>query len=128
MVRMSAKLTRITLAIRLPFAVAGACLLAFAGCGQKPTAVKLPPSRVTVAVPIVRDVSDAVYFTGRTDGSEFVDVRARVGGYLTKIHFKPGTLINEGDPLFEIDDRPYKIALEQAEGELERVNARLKRM
>ena len=101
--------------------------VAVLGCGEPPKPVKLPPPPVTVAHPIARDVSDSVYFTGRLEGSEFVEVLARVSGYLTKIHFKPGTLVKEGDPLFDIDDRPYVIALEQAEGELERVNARLKR-
>ncbi len=103
-------------------------LLSPIGCSQKPKPVQLPPSPVTVALPLEREVSDAVFFTGRTEGSEFVDVRARVGGYLTKILFKPGSFIKEGDPLFEIDDRPYQIAVEQAEGELERVNARLNRL
>ena len=117
------------ISLRQAFFVIGLCPLTVDqfGCAKKPLTVKLPPTPVTVAVPLEREVSDAVYFTGRTDGSEFVDVRARVSGYLTKIHFKPGTLVKEGDPLFEIDDRPYVIALEQAEGDLERVNARLKR-
>ncbi len=70
---------------------------------------------------------DAAYFTGRTDGSEFVEVRARVSGYLTKVLFQPGTRISKGDPLFEIDDRPYRVSLDQAEAELERAKARLTR-
>ena len=97
------------------------------GCDGPPRVVKLPPPPVTVALPLERNTTDAAYFTGRTEGSEFVEVLARVGGYLTKIHFKPGTLIKEGDPLFDIDDRPYAIALEQAEGELDRTKARLDR-
>ena len=103
-------------------------LLCSSGCRPETKVVKLPPMAVTTARPIERDVYESVEFTGRTEGSELVDIRARVSGYLTKIHFKPGTLVNQGDLLFEIDDRPYKIALEQAEGEVDRNTAKLTRI
>jgi RND family efflux transporter MFP subunit len=98
-----------------------------AGCRREAPVFSPPPTIVTVAHPIAREVVEAAYFTGRTDGSEFVEVRARVSGYLTKILFQPGTRIHKGDPLFEIDDRPYRVSLDQAEAELERAKARLTR-
>ena len=113
---------------RIGFASLSLLLSGIGGCKPDAKVLKLPPTAVTVAKPLEREVYETVQFNGRTDGSEFVDVRARVSGYLKKVHFKPGTLVKEGDPLFEIDERPYAIALEQAEGELDRVNARLKRV
>ena len=98
-----------------------------AGCSDEVPLVQLPPPTVTVAVPLQRPVVESVYATGRTVGSEQVEVRARVSGYLDKIYFKPGNFIKQGDPLFEIDARPYQAALNQAKGELERVQARLTR-
>lgn len=71
---------------------------------------------VEVALPVVRNVTDYAYFTGRTDAEKTVEVRARVSGYLTEIRFKPGTEVQEGDSLFLIDLRPYKAELDRAEG------------
>ena len=99
-------------------------LVLAAGCHREASVAATPPTIVTVAEPLEREVTDSVYFIGRTDGSEFVEVRARVSGYLTKVLFHPGTRIKQGDPLFEIDDRPYRVSLDQAAAELERAKAR----
>jgi multidrug efflux system membrane fusion protein len=90
-----------------------------AGCGEKhPKPVDTPPPTVMVAKPLERSVTDYQIFTGRTEAVQSVDVKARVTGYLTKIHFKDGDLVKEGDPLFQIDDRPYKFARDLAEATL----------
>jgi RND family efflux transporter MFP subunit len=74
-----------------------------------------PPPPVRVSLPIVRDVTDYVDIPGRTDAVDSVQVRARVSGYLDKINFQDGAEVQEGDVLFEIDPRPYKALLDQAE-------------
>jgi RND family efflux transporter MFP subunit len=74
------------------------------------------------------EVTDYADFTARTAAVESVEVRARVWGYLDKIHFKDGALVNKGDLLFEIDPRTYKAALDEAEGNLASLEARLKRL
>lgn len=100
-----------------------------AGCtpSAPPVANSAPPV-VTVALPVEREFTDAAYFTGRTEGSEFVEVRARVSGYLSKMHFKPGTAVKKDDLLFEIDPRPYEAVLKQSEGTLGQSTARVKRL
>lgn len=102
--------------------------LILCACRRQQGPPPMPPLVVTVAKPIAREVVDASYFTGRTEGSEFVDVRARVSGYLTKIHFQPGTMVNKDQLLFEIDDRPYVAALHQATAELARAKAHVQRV
>ncbi len=98
------------------------------GCrDQKPEPMKLPPPAVEVAPPVKRDICDYQIFTARTQATQSVDVRPRVSGYLTKIDFKDGEDVNEGQVLFEIDDRPYAAALEQAKGQLEVAQASLLR-
>ncbi len=90
-------------------------VLLVAGCQQGPPQVA--PSDVPVipvSKPVSRMVTDYVDFTGRTDAVEAVDIRARVTGYLTKMPFKEGAEVKEGDLLFEIDPRPYKAQLDQA--------------
>ncbi|MCB8822143.1 efflux RND transporter periplasmic adaptor subunit [Microvirga rosea] len=74
-----------------------------------------PPPQVTVAKPVVKDIVERDDFIGRFDAIDQVDIRARVSGYLDKIHFVDGAIVKEGDPLFTIDQRPYQAALEQAE-------------
>jgi RND family efflux transporter MFP subunit len=107
--------------------VATAALVA--GCTRGPTAASNDaPIPVSVAYPIEREVSDYGEYTGRTAAVDSVDVRARAWGYLEKINFKEGAMVTKGDVLFEIDPRPYKAALAQAEGNLAAVQARLKRL
>lgn len=74
---------------------------------------------VTVAKPIVRDVVDNDEFIGRFEAVDQVEVRARVGGYLEEIRFKDGTIVQKGDVLFVIDQRPYVTARNQANAALE---------
>jgi RND family efflux transporter MFP subunit len=59
---------------------------------------------------------------------EQVELRARVSGYLKKILFQPGAEVKKGDLLFEIDPRPYKAALDQAEAAVKQTEARVKRL
>ena len=74
-----------------------------------------PPPKVTVAKPVVREIVEQDQYTGRFDPIDFVEVRARVTGYLEKINFMDGATVKKGDLLFVIDRRPYKAALEQAQ-------------
>lgn len=97
-----------------------------AGCDQKhPGAVQTPPPEVEVAVPIVRQVTDYEIFTARTQAVQSVDLKARVTGYLTKIDFQDGAIVKKDKVLFEIDNRPYKAALDKAKADLEFAQAAL---
>jgi RND family efflux transporter MFP subunit len=102
-------------------------LLAAAGCDQKrPQAAETPPPVVLVSRPLERKaVTDYQVFTARTQAVQSVDVKARVSGFLTKVLVKDGVDVKEGDLLFQIDDRPYKAALDQAKATLSRAKASL---
>ena len=69
---------------------------------------------VTVAKPVVRDVVDSDEFIGRFEAVDEVTLRSRVGGYLDQVNFKDGAMVKKGDPLFVIDQRPFKTALDVA--------------
>ena len=99
---------------------------ALTGCGQgqQHAAAPAPPS-VTVANPIQRTVVDQDEYVGRFVAVDSVDVRARVSGYLTEIHFTDGQMVKKGDLLFVIDHRPFQIALDQMRANLAQARANL---
>ena len=100
--------------------------LALAGCDSKPPAAAgPPPPPVTVARPLQKTITEWDEYTGRFAAVETVEVRARVSGFINSIHFKDGQIVKQGDLLFTIDQRPYKLAVEQAEADLERARAKL---
>lgn len=107
-------------------AVASAILLltACGDAGSKPAAAP-PPPPVTVAKPVVKEVVERDEFTGRFDATAWVDVRARVAGYLDAVEFKDGAMVREGDLLFVIDRRPFQAAVAQADAALVSARARL---
>src|SRR5438270_10829286 len=94
--------------------------LALSGCGDKPAAQQAAPAAppVTVAQPTKRTVTDWDEFTGRFQAVEEVQVRARVGGFVTNVEFRDGAFVNAGDLLYIIDPRPFEAVALQADGQL----------
>jgi multidrug efflux system membrane fusion protein len=80
---------------------------------------------VTVAYPIQQEIVEWDYYTGRTEAAKTVEIRARVSGYLDEVAFEPGKIVEKGDLLFVIDQRPYQTELAQARAGLKRVQAQL---
>ena len=106
-------------------ALAFVCV-AVAGCAQAPPeGGPMPPPAVTVSYPVEREVTDHGNFTGRTAAVESVKVRARVWGYLHKINFVEGALVNKDDILFEIDPTTYQTTVDQAKARLALAEAQL---
>jgi multidrug efflux system membrane fusion protein len=99
---------------------------AIAGCGQgqQQTAAPPPPT-VTVARPVQRTVTDQDEYVGRFVAVDSVEVRSRVSGYLSQIHFADGQMVKKGDLLFVIDHRPFQIALDQMRANLAQARANL---
>jgi len=62
---------------------------------------------------------------GTLDGSVNADIRPKVEGYLLRQLYKEGQFVRRNDPLFEIDTRQFRAALEQARGSLARAEAQL---
>ncbi len=105
------------------------CSLTLAGCARAPSdPPAAEPIPVAVSYPVEREVTDYVEFTARTAAVDCVEVRSHVWGYLTKINFKEGALVKQGDVLFEIDPRSYQADLERAEAALLQAEAHLKRL
>src|SRR5271163_746526 len=92
-----------------------------AGKGQAAAAPSAPA--VTVSPPLRQEVVEWDEYTGQFAAVDYVEIRARVSGYLQEIHFEDGQLVKKGDPLFLIDPRPYEIALASAKAQVDQANA-----
>ena len=105
-----------------------ALALTLAGCNDSApsNASTAPPApQVTVAKPLKKLLSASDEYVGRFVANEYVEVRARVSGYLKQIQFSDGQLVKKGDPLFQIDPRPFQTTLDQAGGALGQARANL---
>jgi RND family efflux transporter, MFP subunit len=97
------------------------CLaLASAGCERSaPAAAEQPVPKVTVTAVVSQETVDADEYTGKTEASESVEVRARVFGYLKSINFTDGDFVTEGQPLFTIEPDEYQAIHEQSVARIE---------
>jgi len=89
----------------------------------------LAPARtipVTAAQPESRDVPVYVSGVGTIQAYNTVSVKSRVDGQITKVLFNEGQEVKSGDPLFQIDPRPFRAALDQAVATRQRDEAQLK--
>lgn len=83
-----------------------------------------PPAEVSVANVVKRRITEWDEFDGRIEAVHSVEVRPRVGGYLTDMHFREGGLVAKGDLLFSIDAREYQAAVDRAAANLSRATTR----
>lgn len=82
--------------------------------GSAPAAAPALPV-VTVATPLQREITEWDEYIGRFEASRSVELRPRVSGQVTAVHFQDGQFVRQGQPLFTIDARPYRAALAEAQ-------------
>jgi RND family efflux transporter MFP subunit len=92
--------------------------IAAAGCEEPPAAVAPEPPKVTVIHPEQRELSDHEEFNGWMGADHTVEVRSRVKGHITKIHFSNGQHVKSGDLLYELDPRPFLAEIAKAGDDL----------
>ncbi|MFH1117776.1 MAG: efflux RND transporter periplasmic adaptor subunit [Pseudomonadota bacterium] len=89
--------------------------VAILGCSEKARVPEPPPPEVIVARPLKKNVMESLEFPGTTAALEFVEIRARVEGWLKSVNFEPGARVEKGDLLFLIDPKPYQAQVDQDE-------------
>lgn len=92
--------------------------------GRTPTGSR--PQSVSVGEVKIADLPIWVPALGTAAPRNLVTVRSRVDGELIRLHFREGDLVRQGQPLAEIDPRPFQIQLTEANGQLQRDVALLK--
>ncbi|MDX5445916.1 MAG: efflux RND transporter periplasmic adaptor subunit [Zoogloeaceae bacterium] len=79
---------------------------------------------VDVAAVVHRGIVDWQDYSGRLEAVDHVAIRPQVSGTITEVHFRDGSLVDAGAPLFTIDPRPYAAAVERAEARVAAAEAR----
>lgn len=103
-----------------------AALALFSGCGDKAAEPAAPPPMEVSAVTVTaRDTPVTYEFVGQTESTSQVQIRARVSGYLDKQLYVDGSTVEAGDPMYQVDPKPFQAQLDAALGALAEQEARL---
>jgi multidrug efflux system membrane fusion protein len=106
----------------LPLALVAVLLLS--ACGKAPeNTQKMPAAKVSVAEVIEQPINEWDEFTGRLEAPESVEIRPRVSGFVDRVSFVEGSLVKNGDLLFQIDPRPFQAEVKRLEAQLQQARA-----
>jgi len=99
-------------------------LFGLASCTRVETA-PAPPAlpQVTAAAALVRPVTEWDEFTGRLEPVQSVAVRPRVSGLVSNVTFEEGSIVSQGQVLFQIDDRAFVAEVQRLRAELAQARA-----
>jgi len=100
-------------------ALAGLSAIGLAGCdsanGKAAEAPAAGGPPISAALVVEKPVAETQEFSGRLEAVERVDIRSRVGGFITAVNFQPGAAVRKGQVLFVIDARPFQAEASRAE-------------
>jgi membrane fusion protein (multidrug efflux system) len=97
----------------------------FPACkAEKKAAAPLPPV-VSVITVSTKDVPVASEYVAQTQSSHLVNIHARVSGFLDRRLYTEGSLVKEGQILFQMDPKPFQVQLDQAKAALVKQEAAL---
>ena len=104
----------------------GAGSLSIIGCARTMTGTGTqPPPEVEIASVEQKDIPIEREWIGTLDGMVNAAIKAEVTGYLLRQNYMEGSFVRKGQLLFEIDQRPFQAAVDQAKGQLAQANAQL---
>src|SRR5439155_19105376 len=99
-------------------------------CGRTPEGKAgrqtFPPVPVTIGQAAEEMVPISVQAVGNVEAFSTVEVKAQVAGPIVAVRFAEGVIVKQGDPLFEIDTRPFRESLRQAEAAVAKDGAQLR--
>ena len=91
--------------------------------GRSPPGAGVP---VGVAATVKGDIPVVIRALGTVTPLATVNVKTQITGQLVEVHLKEGQMVKEGELLAVVDPRPYEVALQQAQGQLQRDEALLR--
>ncbi len=99
-------------------------LVLLAGCGGN-AEQQMPPPDVSVAAVVQKSITQWDEYSGHIEAIDAAEIRPRVAGHLSKVHYDEGGLVEKGQLLFTIDSREYRAAADAARADAARADARL---
>ncbi|MET0267115.1 MAG: efflux RND transporter periplasmic adaptor subunit [Duganella sp.] len=123
------QLTALAGPLAAALALAGLATVGLTGCEEaNGKAAEQPPVQagppISAAAVVEKTLTETQEFSGRLEAIEQVQIRPRVGGFITAINFKPGSQVKKGDVLFVIDPRPFQAEANRAEAAASSARAR----
>lgn len=103
-------------------------MAAVSACSKSPAegrAGGMPPPEVTTVTVANTDVPVSYEYIGQTVGSREVEVRARVTGNIEKRLYEEGAVVRAGQPLFQLDARPFTLAVASSEAAVSTAEAKI---
>jgi membrane fusion protein (multidrug efflux system) len=100
-----------------------AASLGAGGCSSSPPPAAAPPPEVYVTPVVQKDVPVYLDLVGQAAGSQDVEIRARVEGFLETVNFREGSFVHKGELLYQIDPKPLEAALLEAKADQARAEA-----
>jgi membrane fusion protein, multidrug efflux system len=94
-------------------------VLSLAACSRGEARAATAPAlpQVTAAAALARTVTEWDEYTGRLQAVQSVAVRPRVSGLISAASFEEGSLVRQGQVLFQLDDRPFRTQVERLRAE-----------
>lgn len=92
-------------------------------CSSEKKASTAPPPAVTVMEVVQKDVPVVFEYVAQTQSSHLVNIQARVSGFLDKRMYVEGSVVKQGQVLFQMDPKPFQVQLAQAKAALKRQQA-----
>lgn len=86
---------------------------------------QMPPPQVGVASPISRELAPVKELTGSIEAVETVNINPQVSGPVVKVHVADGAEVKAGDPILDIDDKPFAAAVARAKAAVARAESQL---
>src|SRR5262245_53463901 len=117
---------RLAASVVLTLMLSAAIVAPTCGCKKAPPPAPPPPVVLVMAIAGTNAPLDTEII-GQLDSPQNVEIRARVEAFVDKVLFTEGTEVKEGDPLFKLDDKPFKERLAGANGMLAEAKAALKK-
>lgn len=106
-------------------AIIGLSVVMLAGCKEKSRQAEIPAPSISVATPIVEDITLTKEYPGYLSSDKMVNLVARVNGYLQSAQLVPGAKVKKGDLLFVIEPEVYQNNVTQAEAALNTAKAQV---
>ena len=103
--------------------IVGLSIVLLTGCKEKSLQTEMPAPSISVATPVVQDITLTKDYPGYLSSDRMVNLVARVNGYLQSSQLVPGAKVKKGDLIFVIEPEVYQNNVTQAEAALNTAKA-----